>query len=88
MLCRLSCSSSTSTAVLLQVVQVLLQVILILLQVVLVLLQVILVLLQVVLFHRFEVNAASLFVVPGIKVMGKCRVTRRYNSTALNQRFK
>jgi hypothetical protein len=36
----------------------------------------------------FEVNAVSLFVVPGIKVMGKCRVTRRYNSTALNQRFK
>lgn len=35
----------------------------------------------------FEVNAASLFVDPGIKAMSKCRVTRRYNSTALSQRL-
>jgi len=35
----------------------------------------------------FEVNEASLRIVFGVKVMIKCHVTRRYNSTALNQRY-
>ena len=35
----------------------------------------------------FKVNEASLRIVSGVKVMIKCHVTRRYNSTALNQRY-